>query len=71
MSKECAFCGKKPQVGNLVSHSNIKTKRRFNPNLQRVRHQFADGTVCTLSVCTRCIRSGVVTKPTASKKADA
>ena len=33
MSKECDFCGKKPQVGNLVSHSNIKTKRRFNPNL--------------------------------------
>lgn len=32
MSKECDFCGKKPQVGNLVSHSNIKTKRRFNPN---------------------------------------
>ena len=45
MSKECIFCGKKPQVGNLVSHSNIKTKRRFNPNLQRVRHQFADGSV--------------------------
>ena len=45
MSKECIFCGKKPQVGNLVSHSNIKTKRRFNPNLQRVRHQFPDGSV--------------------------
>lgn len=65
MSKECDFCGKKPQVGNLVSHSNIKTKRRFNPNLQRVRHQFADGTVRTLTVCTRCLRSGVVTKPAA------
>ena len=33
MSKECIFCGKKPQVGNLVSHSNIKTKRRFNPKM--------------------------------------
>ena len=33
MSKECIFCGKKPQVGNLVSHSNIKTKRRFLPAL--------------------------------------
>lgn len=66
MSKECDFCGKKPQVGNLVSHSNIKTKRRFNPNLQRVRHQFADGTVRTLTVCTRCLRSGVVTKPAAA-----
>ena len=63
MSKECDFCGKKPQVGNLVSHSNIKTKRRFNPNLQRVRHQFPDGSVRTLTVCTRCLRSGAVTKP--------
>ena len=69
MSKECIFCGKKPQVGNLVSHSNIKTKRRFNPNLQRVRHQFPDGSVRTLSVCTRCLRSGAVTKPTVRKQA--
>ena len=30
MGKECEFCGKKPQVGHHVSHSNIKTKRRFN-----------------------------------------
>lgn len=63
MSKACAFCGKKPQVGNLVSHSNIKTKRRFIPNLQNVRHQFSDGTVRTLRVCTRCLRSGLVSKP--------
>ena len=63
MSKECAFCGKRPQVGNYVSHSNIKTKRRFNPNLQRVRHQCADGSVRTITVCTRCIRSGYVKKP--------
>ncbi len=63
MSKECCMCGKKPQVGNLVSHSNIKTKRRFNPNLQNVRHQFANGEVRVLSVCTRCLRSGRVTKP--------
>ena len=43
MGKQCEVCGKKAQVGNLVSHSNIKTKRRFNPNLQTVRHQFEDG----------------------------
>ena len=63
MSKQCEFCGKKPQTGNYVSHSNIKTKRVFNPNLQNVRHQFANGEVRTVSVCTRCLRSGVVTKP--------
>ena len=67
MSKQCEVCGKKPQGGNLVSHSNIKTKRRFNPNLQSVRHQDPSGRVCTISVCTRCIRSGAVKKPTARK----
>ena len=61
------FCGKKPQTGNYVSHSNIKTKRVFNPNLQNVRHQFANGEVRTVSVCTRCLRSGVVTKPVVRK----
>ena len=68
MAKQCAICGKKAQVGNLVSHSNIKTKRRFNPNLQNVRHQFADGEVCTLTVCTRCLSSGEIRKPAARKK---
>ena len=67
MSKQCAFCKKKPQVGNNVSHSNIKTKRTFNPNLQNIRHQETNGTVKTLSVCTRCIRSGHVTKPSTQK----
>ena len=33
MSKVCQITGKKPLVGNHVSHSNIKTKRRFEPNL--------------------------------------
>ena len=63
MSRECDLCGKTPQTGNLVSHSNIKTKRRFNPNLQHVRHQFPNGEVRSLSVCTRCLRSGKVRKP--------
>ena len=54
-------------MSNYVSHSNIKTKRVFNPNLQNVRHQFANGEVRTVSVCTRCLRSGVVTKPVVRK----
>ncbi len=37
MSKVCELTGKRPQVGNNVSHSNNKTKRRFNPNLQKKR----------------------------------
>lgn len=34
MSKVCQVTGKGPVTGNNVSHSNIKTKRRFLPNLQ-------------------------------------
>ena len=37
MSKICELTGKRPMVGNLVSHSNHKTKRRFLPNLQKKR----------------------------------
>lgn len=37
MARECEVTGKKPMVGNHVSHANNKTKRRFLPNLQRRR----------------------------------
>ena len=36
MSWRCDLTGKKPLVGHKVSHSNIKTKRRFMPNLRNV-----------------------------------
>jgi len=36
MSRRCELTGKGPQVGHKVSHSNIKTKRRFMPNLCNV-----------------------------------
>ncbi|MDR2054656.1 MAG: 50S ribosomal protein L28 [Desulfovibrio sp.] len=54
-----------------MSHSNIKTKRRFNPNLQRVRHQFSDGSVRTIMACTRCLRSGAVVKPRCGRRGSA
>ncbi|MCL5043769.1 MAG: 50S ribosomal protein L28 [Deltaproteobacteria bacterium] len=59
--RQCAICGKKPSVGNNVSHANNRTKRRWLPNLQRVRAKVA-GSVKRLTVCTRCIRSGRVRK---------
>ena len=62
MSKECAVCGKKPMVGNNVSHAHNVTKRRFNPNLQRVRAVVKNGSVKKISVCTNCIKSGSVVK---------
>jgi large subunit ribosomal protein L28 len=36
MSRRCELTGKGVQYGHLVSHSNIKTKRRFEPNLVAV-----------------------------------
>jgi large subunit ribosomal protein L28 len=42
MARVCQVTGKKPIVGNSVSHSNIKTKRRFLPNLQTKRFYFAE-----------------------------
>ena len=37
MSRVCQITGKRPQVGNNVSHANNKTKRKFYPNLQKKR----------------------------------
>ncbi len=61
MAQVCELCGKRPVVGNNVSHAHNKTKRRFKPNLQRVRAA-VQGTTRRIRVCTRCIRSGKVTK---------
>lgn len=62
MARVCEICGKKPMVGNNVSHAHNKTKRRFYPNLQQVR-TVRNGQVKQLKVCTRCIRSGLIQKP--------
>ena len=61
MAAQCEICGKGPATGNNVSHANNKTRRRFLPNLQRV-HARVGGTVRRVRVCTRCLRSGKVTK---------
>jgi large subunit ribosomal protein L28 len=61
MAKICEICGKKPMVGSNISHAHNVTKRRFEPNLQRVR-TVREGKVVKMMVCTRCIRSGQVVK---------
>jgi len=61
MARVCELCGKKPMVGSNISHAHNVTKRRFNPNLQRVR-AVRNGTVKRINVCTSCIRTGLVTK---------
>jgi large subunit ribosomal protein L28 len=61
VAKVCEVCGKRRSVGNNVSHANNKTKRTWQPNLQKVRC-LVDKTRKTLTVCTRCIRSGKIVK---------
>ena len=61
MSRQCEVCGKKPQFGNNVSHSNNVTKRRWNPNIQRVR-ALVKGAPRRVYVCTGCIKSGKIVK---------
>lgn len=61
MAKICYYCGKKPAVGNKVSHSNRKTKTRWYPNLQTV-HVLIEKTAKRVIACTACIRSGKVKK---------
>jgi large subunit ribosomal protein L28 len=61
MAQVCQLCGKHPSTGNNVSHSNVKTGRRWNVNLQSTR-ALIDGVRKRIRVCTRCIRSGRVTK---------
>ncbi len=62
MARVCQFCEKRPRTGHLVSHSNIKTKTRWNPNLKKMKAVVA-GTTQTVRACTRCIRSGKITRP--------
>lgn len=59
--KSCEICGKTPAVGRIISHSNNVRPRRFEPNLQTIR-AIINGGVRRVRVCTRCIRSGRVTK---------
>lgn len=62
MAKQCAICGKKTVTGRSVSHAHNVTARTWQPNLQKVR-ALIDGSIRRVQVCTRCIRTGRVTKP--------
>ena len=57
MSRVCDICGKGGVTEMQVSHSHIRTKKRYLPNIQKV-----NGTPTRLNVCTRCLRSGKVTR---------
>lgn len=61
MSKVCDVCGKKPMSGHNISHSHTLTKRRWLPNLQKIR-VMENGCAKTARVCTSCIRSNKIEK---------
>lgn len=82
MSRVCAICGKKPMNGNMVVrhglakakggiglHTTGITKRRFMPNLKTVKMVTENGTIVHAKVCTACIKSGRVKKPSMVKHA--
>ena len=61
MSKKCDICGKKPMPGHNIRHAHNVTRRRFYPTLQTVR-AVHNGHVKKITVCTECIKSGLVVK---------
>ena len=63
MASVCEICDKRPAFGMRLSHSHRRTKRRWNPNIQRIRVKIG-GTTRRMNVCTSCIKAGQVTKPT-------
>ena len=53
---KCEICGKSPQFGNRVSHSNRKTRHKFNPNIQNARIEI-NGERKRVKICTSCLKS--------------
>ena len=58
---KCCICGKGVTFGCNVSHSNRKTNRTWKPNIRKVKAN-VNGTVKTVAVCSRCLRSGKVNR---------
>ncbi len=61
MAQVCEICGKGPVSGNNVSHARNKTRRRWMPNLQKIKI-ILQGRVKRAKVCTRCIKSDRILK---------
>jgi large subunit ribosomal protein L28 len=59
MAAVCDICGKKPGFGNNISHSHRRTRRRWNPNIQRLRIMVG-GSVVRANVCTKCLKANKV-----------
>ncbi len=58
---KCDICGKGVTFGHNVSHSKRRTNRAWKPNVRTVK-AVVGGTHKTMHVCSRCLRSGKVTR---------
>lgn len=58
---KCEICGKDVAFGIKVSHSHRRSNRTFKPNVKRVK-VMVNGTPTHIYACTRCMRSGKVTR---------
>ncbi len=58
---KCSCCGKGVTFGIKVSHSHRRSNRTWNPNVKRVK-AIVDGSPKYIYACTRCLRSGKVTR---------
>lgn len=58
---KCCVCGKGVTFGHNVSHSNRKTNRTWKANIRKVKAN-VDGTTRTVAVCSRCLRSGKISR---------
>ncbi|MDD6485150.1 MAG: 50S ribosomal protein L28 [Clostridiales bacterium] len=56
---KCDICGKGVTFGIKVSHSHRRSNRAWKPNVKKVR-AIVNGSVKSVNVCTRCLRSGKV-----------
>ena len=81
MARVCEFCNKHTASGASIARRGLPKKkggvglritghtlRKFRPNIQRVRAE-VDGVVKRVKICTSCMRSGKITKPSAKKAA--
>jgi len=64
MARICIVCGKRPQVGNLVSNANNRVKRWIYPNVHTMRftREGKPNSVERGKVCTKCVKAHKVTK---------
>lgn len=53
---KCYYCGRGPQFGHNVSHSNVKTKRQWRVNIQK-RTIIEDGHPKRVAICTKCLKT--------------